>query len=308
MISPRASAPLSIAPADEPLKAIVLMVAAMFVFSGVDGVSKALTADYHPVLVSWGRFLFQTLLLVPVVLYMGALRVLRTAAPWQQTLRAVCMYGSSIFFISGLARLPLAEAASIGFAAPLFTTALSIPLLGEKVGVRRWSALLVGFAGVLIVIRPGTAAFDWASVLPLLSAAAWSLGLIVTRRMNTLADLPVTTLAYASWVGLVAASLPMPWFWTQPTPGAWAAMLAMAALSCAGHYLLILAFRIGPASILAPFSYSQMIWATLIGYFAFAALPDQWTWVGAAVIMASGGYTWHRERVRHGLLRQRAEE
>ena len=295
---------LKFAPADEPLRAIVLMVASMFIFSGVDGVSKALTHDYHPVLVSWGRFLFQTLLLVPVALYMGPIRVLRTSAPAQQTLRALCMYASSICFISGLARLPLAECAAIGFTAPMFTTALSIPLLGEKVGVRRWSALVVGFAGVLIVIRPGTAAFDWASVLPMLSAAAWSMGLIVTRRMNTQADLPITTLIYASWVGLVVASLPVPWFWTMPGPGAWAAMLAMAALSCGGHYLLILAFRLGPASILAPFSYSQMIWATLIGFFAFAALPDLWTWVGAAVIMTSGAYTWHRERVRHGLIKR----
>jgi drug/metabolite transporter (DMT)-like permease len=290
-------------PRDEPLKAITLMVAAMFVFSGVDGLSKALAADYHPILVAWGRFLFQTLLLVPAVLYLGAWRVLRTAAPFQQSLRAVCLYGSTIAFVTGLAYLPIAEAAAIGFVSPLFTTALSIPLLGEKVGVRRWAAIFVGLAGVLIVIRPGTAAFHWASVFPLMSSIAWSLALIVTRRMNRQTDQPITTLVYASWVGLVAASLPLPWFWTAPTAGAWGAMVGMAALAGAGHYLLILAFRLGAASILAPFSYSQMVWATLIGYFAFATLPDLWTWVGAAVIIASGIYTWHRERVRHGLVK-----
>ncbi len=291
-------------PRDEPLKAITLMIGAMFVFSGVDGVSKALAADYHPFLVAWGRFLFQTLLLVPVVLYMGAWRVLRTAAPFQQSLRAICLYGSTICFVTGLAYLPIAEAAAIGFVSPLFTTALSIPLLGEKVGVRRWAAIVVGFAGVLIVIRPGTAAFHWATAFPVLSSIAWSLALIVTRRMNRQADQPITTLLYASWVGLVAATLPLPWFWTTPTAGAWAAMVGMAALAGAGHYLLILAFRLGAASILAPFSYSQMVWATLIGYFAFATLPDLWTWIGAAVIIASGVYTWHRERVRHGLVKR----
>ncbi len=289
---------------DEPLKAILLMVAAMFVFSGVDGVSKVLADDYHPIMVSWGRFLFQTLLLVPVVLYLGAWRVMRTSAPFQQTLRAVCLYGSTIFFVTGLAHLPIAEAAAIGFISPLFTTALSIPFLGEKVGVRRWAAIVVGLAGVLIVIRPGSAAFHWASVFPLLSSVAWSLALIVTRRMNRQSDQPITTLVYASWVGLVAATLPLPWFWTTPTLNAWAAMVAMAVLAGAGHYLLILAFRIGSASILAPFSYSQMIWATLIGYFVFATLPDLWTWVGATVIIASGVYTWHRERVRHGLIKR----
>jgi len=239
--------------------------------------------------------------LVPVAIYMGAWRVLRTSAPFQQVLRAVCLYGSTVFFVTGLAHLPIAEAAAIGFVSPLFTTALSIPLLGEKVGVRRWAAVVVGLIGVLIVIRPGSAAFHWASIFPVLSAVAWSLALIVTRQMNRQSDQPITTLLYASWVGLLAATLPLPWFWTWPTPGAWAAMLAMAALAGAGHYLLILAFRLGSASILAPFSYSQMIWATLIGYFAFSTLPDLWTWVGAAVIILSGVYTWHRERVRHGL-------
>jgi drug/metabolite transporter (DMT)-like permease len=299
-----AAEPPTTLPRDEPLKAIALMIGAMFVFSGVDGVSKALAADYHPFLVAWGRFLFQTLLLVPVVLYLGARRVLRTAAPFQQSLRAVCLYGSTIFFVTGLAYLPIAEAAAIGFVSPLFTTALSIPLLGEKVGMRRWAAIMVGFAGVLIVIRPGTAAFHWATAFPVLSSIAWSLALIVTRRMNRQTDQPITTLLYASWVGLVAATLPLPWFWTAPTAGAWGAMVGMAALAGAGHYLLILAFRLGAASILAPFSYSQMVWATLIGYFAFATLPDLWTWIGAAVIILSGVYTWHRERVRHGLVKR----
>ncbi len=296
--------PSSAVQRDEPLKAIALMVAAMFVFSGVDGVSKVLADDYHPIMVAWGRFLFQTALLVPVVLYMGAWRVLRTAAPLQQTMRAVCLYGSTIFFVTGLAHLPIAEAAAIGFVSPLFTTALSIPFLGEKVGVRRWAAIVVGLAGVLIVIRPGGGAFHWASVFPVLSAIAWSLALIVTRRMNRQSDQPITTLVYASWMGLVAATLPLPWFWKTPTAGGWAAMVAMAFLAGAGHYLLILAFRIGSASILAPFSYSQMIWATLIGYFVFSTLPDLWTWVGAVVICASGVYTWHRERVRHGLIKR----
>lgn len=289
---------------DEPLKAIALMVASMFVFSGVDGISKVLAEDYHPFMIAWGRFLFQTLLLVPVVLYMGAWRVMRTSAPLQQVIRAVCLYGSTIFFVTGLAHLPIAEAAAIGFVSPLFTTALSIPFLGEKVGIRRWSAVIVGLIGVLIVIRPGTAAFHWAAIFPVLSSAAWSLALIVTRRMNRQSDQPITTLVYASWVGLVAATIPLPWFWTTPTLGGWAGMVGMAVLAGAGHYLLILAFRIGSASILAPFSYSQMIWATLIGYFVFATLPDLWTWVGTVVICASGVYTWHRERVRHGLTKQ----
>ena len=187
----------------------------------------------------------------------------------------------------------------------MFTTALSIPLLGEKVGIRRWLAVLVGFVGVLVVIRPGTAAFDPAALFPVASASFWALALIVTRKMSH-RDTPLTTLVYASVVGFVVATLPLPWFWTTPDLPALAMILGMGVLSLSGHYLLVQAFQLGSVSILAPFAYSQMIWATLFGYLVFHNLPDLLTWVGAIVIILSGVYVWHRERVRHGLAQKRS--
>lgn len=298
-----APAPAAAFRPDEPLRGIALMVAAMAVFSGMDCVSKILAETYHPLLITWSRQIAQLLILAPVVLWVGPARCLRSAAPGAQVLRGLLLYGSTVCFVSGLARLPLAEASAIGFVSPMFTTALSIPLLGEKVGVRRWAAILVGFVGVLIVIRPGTAAFDPAALFPVVSAAFWALALIVTRKMSH-RDTPLTTLVHASVVGLVVASLPLPWFWSVPAPAALGLILLMGAMSLGGHYLLVQAFQLGSASILAPFAYTQMVWATIFGYVIFANLPDAWTWIGAIVIILSGVYVWHRERVRHGLIRR----
>jgi drug/metabolite transporter (DMT)-like permease len=296
-----ASAP---ARTDEVLRGIALMVASMAVFSCMDGASKFLAATYHPVMVTWSRQLAQVALLLPLVLWIGPARCLRSAAPGQQVLRGLLLVGSTVCFITGLAHLPLAEAAAIGFVSPMFTTALSIPLLGERVGIRRWTAVVVGFAGVLIVIRPGTAAFDPAAFYPVASALFWAVALIVTRKMSG-RDSTMTTLVYASVAGLLAATVPLPWYWTTPDAAGLGLILAMGALSLSGHYLLVRAFQCGTASILAPFSYSQMIWATLIGYAVFGSLPDRWTWVGATVIILSGVYVWHRERIRRGLARAR---
>jgi len=300
-----APAPAAASRPDEPLRGIALMIAAMAVFSAMDGVSKILAETYHPLMITWSRQVAQILLLAPLVLWIGPRRCLRSAAPGAQALRGLLLYFSTICFVSGLAQLPLAEASAIGFVSPMFTTALSIPLLGEKVGIRRWLAILVGFAGVLIVIRPGTAAFDPAALFPVASASFWALALIVTRKMSY-RDTPLTTLAYASLVGLVVASLPLPWFWAMPEPAALGLILLMGVLSLSGHYLLVQAFQLGSVSILAPFAYSQMIWATLFGYLVFHNLPDLLTWVGAIVIILSGVYVWHRERVRHGLAQKRS--
>jgi drug/metabolite transporter (DMT)-like permease len=287
--------------ADDTLRGILLMVGSMAVFSLMDATSKGLTADYHPLMVAWGRYVMQTVLLLPLVLWAGLARTVRSVAPIKQSCRGALLYASSVCFIGGLSQLPLAEASALGFVSPMFTTALSIPFLGEKVGIRRWAAIVVGFIGVLIVIRPGTAAFNAAALLPIMSAAFWAVALIITRQMSYRGDPPLTTLVYASILGVAIGTPTLPWFWTTPDAHGWLIMTAMGAMSIGGHYLLVQAFQRGTASILAPFSYSQMIWATLLGYLMFNALPDLPTWIGATVIISSGVYVWHRERVRRGL-------
>jgi drug/metabolite transporter (DMT)-like permease len=283
-------------PVDRTLTGIAMSLGAMVIFSAMDGVSKLLTAGYHPLEISCIRALVTLVVLAPFVARSSA--SLRTTMPWHQLGRGLCMTGSSVMFILGLSQLPIADATSIGFVSPLLVTALSIPFLGEKVGLRRWSAVMVGFAGVLIVVRPGTGAFNPAALYPLLSAVSWALGLILTRQMRG-SQAVLTTVFYSTVVGLLVPALALPIVWRAPDLQGWLLMALMGVFSAMGQSLTIAALTRAPASLVAPFSYSQILWSTLIGFFVFNTLPDAVTWVGAGIIVASGLYTLHRETVVH---------
>lgn len=271
------------------------MLLALVLFSIMDALSKLMARRFDPVEIVWGRYLVILALLAPPALRRPRLLVARRLG--LQLVRGVSVLGAALFFIAGLARLPLADATAIGFASPLLVTALSIPLLGEHVGPRRWSAVVVGFLGVLIIARPGSGAVGAVALLPLLSASCWALSLVVTRRMRS-DDVPLTTLIYSTVVGLVLSGFALPLVWRPAGFADWAVMVAMGVLSAAGQYLLIAGLARGAASLLAPFSYTQILWSTALGYLVFGAVPSGWTWCGAAVIIASGLYIAHRERVR----------
>jgi drug/metabolite transporter (DMT)-like permease len=280
---------------ERALAGIAMALGSMLLFSIGDGFTKSLAMEYDPFEVSALRYFCTALLLAPFVLRRGV-GAMRTAVPLLQFGRGLAMLGSSIFFISGLTSLPLADATTIGFASPLMVTALSIPLLGEKVGARRWSAVFVGFVGVVIVVRPGGSTFNPAAIYPLLSAVAWAFGLIATRKMRN-ADPVLTTMLYSTLVGLTLAPIALPFIWQTPSLEACGLLLGAASVFALGQYFTVRAFALAPASLLAPFAYSQILWSTLIGYFAFATIPDAMTWLGAAIIVASGLYTLHRERI-----------
>jgi drug/metabolite transporter (DMT)-like permease len=182
--------------------------------------------------------------------------------------------------------------------APVFVTALSVPFLGERVGPHRWAAALIGLIGVLVIVRPGTSAFDIAAVLPICSALVWAFTLILTRKMGG-ADGPVATLAFAAVIGLAATSMMVPFVWVPPTTQVVAMGAFVGLASTAGHWLVVLAYRHADASVLATFSYSQLVWASLLGVLLFDTLPDRWTTLGSALIVSSGLYTGYRERKRH---------
>jgi drug/metabolite transporter (DMT)-like permease len=296
--APAPSAPLSpgfgSAGSERPFVAIALVLLAVTLFSMMDGISKLLTRDYDAVEVIWGRSLAILGLLAPLLLRNRAL--LATRHPGLQLLRGVATLGAGIFFIAGLARLAIADATAIGFASPLVVTALAIPLLGERVGPRRWSAVAVGFLGVLVVVRPGSGAIGMAAFLPLASAACWALSLVVTRLMRG-GEPPTTTLFYSTLVSLVLSSLALPFLWAPPGGAALMLLLMTAILNAGGQYLLIAGLARGDASLLAPFSYSQMLWSTLVGFFLFHTAPTASTWCGAGVIVGSGLYIAHRQRL-----------
>jgi drug/metabolite transporter (DMT)-like permease len=213
---------------------------------------------------------------------------------------------SSLFFISGLRFLPIAEASATTFVSPLFVTALSVIFLAESVGLRRWLATAVGLAGVLIILRPGTSAFHPAAFFPLVSALAWACTLIMTRMMSG-QERAVTTMAYSSIAGVCILSALVPLVWVAPS---WHDVLFgifIGIASTAGQWIVVLAFRYADASVLAPFSYTQLLWVSILGFLVFGEIPDVWTVTGAVFIVASGLYTAHRERVRRSQVLVEAE-
>lgn len=273
-----------------------MLLATVFLSAG-DAASKYLAASVPALHIVWLRYFTSALILVAIIGFQRGKISLRTRRPGMQLLRGIGLIGSSIFFVSSLKYLKIADATATSFVAPLFVTALSIPLLGEKVGWRRWLATIVGLIGVLVVVRPGGSGFQLASLLPVVSSLSWAFALIVTRMMSGTEN-PVATITYSTVFGAIVATLLLPLHWVEPTWTIALVGLFIGAVSTAGHWLVIVAFRYAGASLLAPFSYIQLFWASLFGFLLFAVLPDLWTWVGAAIIAGSGLYTAHRERIR----------
>jgi drug/metabolite transporter (DMT)-like permease len=296
---PRVEAPSGTVPAvaptaDNPARGILLVIASLALFACSDATGKLLNSSFSPLEIGWIRYLVYMLYVAPALL--RDRRIWRTANPRMQILRGLGMTGSAVIFIFATRSLKLADATAIGFTSPLFITALSIPVLGEKVGLHRWGAILVGLVGVLVIVRPGGHGFAAAALLPVCSSAAWAIAVVVTRRMVG-SDSLLTTMAYSAAVGLVVTTLLLPFVFQWPTPYQLALGLLIGVFSTAAQWLIGIAYRLADASLLAPFSYSQLIWATMFGFLVFGALPDEWTVLGAAIIVASGLYTAHRERV-----------
>lgn len=275
----------------------ILLIAASFVmFSGIDVLSKVMGVDgYHPVQITWGRLLIQLLLLAPFIMRMGGVRALRTRHPIAQTIRGLVMLVAGICFVAGLNYLSLATMTSINFVSPFLITILSIFFLGERVGYHRWMAIVIGFAGALIVIRPGGESFHPASFFALTAALCWSIGIVVTRMVQD-SDHAVTTIFYTVVIGAVITSFFVYFFWKPMDLRALMLLTGIGLFSTFGQMLMIAALRHAPPSVIAPFTYTQLIWATLFGFVIFGNFPDRMTWVGSAIIVASGLYVWNRER------------
>lgn len=281
---------------DEPLRGIGYYLVASIVFCVADTIAKSLAAQLSIVQITWMRYVvFATMALVLTTRSAGSSFRVRT--PWMQLARGMCLAGSSLLFVLGIRDIGLAEAATIGFLGPILVTGLSVPFLGETVGWRRWCALAAGMAGVMVVLRPGTGAFQPEGLFRVASAVFWSIGVILTRKM-TATERAETTTFWSAFSGLLLLTAFIPFFFTMPTGRQIALAFGQGLLSSAGQWLVILSLRCTPASILAPFSYTQLLWSTLAGFLVFGAFPDEWTSVGAAIIVASGLYTAHRERVR----------
>ncbi|MDB5374080.1 MAG: EamA rane protein RarD [Belnapia sp.] len=273
------------------LAGVALQVAALAVFVCMDTLLKLLTAVYAVPQLMWARFLFSLLAVALLFrLSMGRLPW-RSRAPWLQAWRSLMLAGSNLMFSSALAYLPLTDATAIGFASPLFTVALAAVWLRERVSWRRWLGVGIGLVGVLLALRPpfltGGAAMHWASILPLGTAAMFAVYQILTRKLATIDD-PRTTILHTGFAGAVVTSLVQPAFWIWPSAPDWGLLVLLGLLGALGHGLLVLAYSRAPVSLLAPLSYTQLIWATLAGVLVFGDWPDLWT-LGGAMVIATGG-------------------
>jgi drug/metabolite transporter (DMT)-like permease len=292
-------------PAENKARALLLLASTTLLFATGDTIAKLAVATLHPIQLLFMRCVIVAGLTAPYVFWRLGSAGLRTDHLRLQVFRGLAVLGSSFLFISGLYYLPLAEASAINFVWPLLITVFSVLLLGEKVGIRRWAATMIGFLGMLLIIRPGTGAFQLAALYPLGAALLWSLAAVATRSISA-HDRAETTIVWTSLVMLAGASLAAPFFWVAPTPREWLLMLGIGLISVAGHSILVFAYERATASFLAPFAYMQFAWATVLGYLVFATLPDRWIAAGSALIVLSGIYTAHRERIRAKEARERA--
>jgi len=280
------------------LRGIMFMCLAATVLPVMNAMVKYLSAEYHTAAIIWartaGHFVFVVMVFGPTV----GRAIFRSQRMGLQILRSSVHLISMLAFFTGIAVVPLAEASAINFVAPFIVTALSGPILGEQVGVRRWAAVMVGFTGAMIVVRPGSGAVPPEAILIFVSAACYALYQILTRLVAAV-DRPEVSVAYSGLVGTTVMTVAVPFFWIWPDSLLDIVLfLSLGILGAIGHYFLARAFMWGPASVIAPFNYGQLLIAATCGYLIFGQKPDIWTWVGAAVIVASGLYIAYRETRR----------
>jgi drug/metabolite transporter (DMT)-like permease len=278
-----------------PRAGILLMIAAMMVVPLMDGVAKHLSASFPVVQVVWARYFFHLAVLLPVVLWRHGAYALVLRRPALQIVRGGFLLGSTMLFFAAIAIMPIADAIALVFVAPLMVTALSAVVLGEHVGIRRWTAVSVGFAGVMVIARPGLSTFHWGMVLALSAGATYALYSLATRKLSGSAP-PLVTLTYTAFLGALCMSAVVPFFWVPPDPTGLSWMVLLGLIAAAGHFLIIKAFEHAEASLLAPLGYAEILMATVVGYFGFGDFPDPWTWLGVTIVIGSGVYVSLRER------------
>ena len=279
------------------LRGILLMVAAVGVFVLMDTTAKYLSRWYPVPLIVWARYASNLAVLLAFLAARGELRYLRTARPGLQFARGLLLALATLLFFTSLSVLPLANANAIGFVMPLFVAALAVPMLGERLEMARLLAILAGLVGALIIVRPGSELFTPYALLPLGMAVCNALYQILTRKVAGL-EPPLTSLVWGALVGAVLLSAIAPFVWVSPQAVSHGVLIVVIGiLASVGHFLLIKAYDYANATLLAPFTYSALIWAMLLGWLVFGDFPDGWSLVGMGVIVLSGLYLANRQRL-----------
>ncbi|PZF75418.1 EamA/RhaT family transporter [Aestuariivirga litoralis] len=281
------------------LVGIGLMLTAMAVLPFLDAIAKYLGQQGVPVMqIVWARLFFGAFLTMPFALKLAGPRGLIPNMPLMHAVRATLMIAATAFFFMGLHYLSIADTLAIFFVQPLIVTLLSPLVLGETVGIRRWVAVIIGFIGTLIIIRPGFQELNPGVFMALASGFCLAIYLLLTRRISGSAPAMVTTF-YTSLMGAIIMSVIVVFVWQTPTPAQWGFFVLLSAIANGGHYLIIRAYDHAEASLLAPLAYTEMIMATVLGWYIFGDFPDLWTFVGVGILIACAIYISWRERVRH---------
>ena len=284
-MSPAPAKPLALA-------GIALVITAMACFASLDTTAKLISASVPLLMAIWFRYCFQAIVTTLAVVPRRGLAVLKTKHPKFQVLRGLLLLTSSFFAFGSLKYLPVAEFTAIGSLVPLVITLLAARMLGEQVSRLRWVLVLGGFAGAMLIIRPGGANFIWPMLLPLGAVVSYSWFQLLTGRMVKTED-PLTMHLYTGWVGTLVASVMLPFVWMQPNGSQLSLLLLMGVLGTVGHYFLILAYARSPASTLTPYLYAQIVFAMVGGWLVFGQVPDQWALAGIGLIAVCGvGGAW----------------
>ena len=276
------------------MKAIILNLSAWVMLPIMDGFAKYLSSTIPVLQITWSRYFFTVIIVLPVILFFFRKNFKWTEQPKLQLIRGLLLFCANILFFYSISVISLAKALTLAFVAPLIVTILSPILLGENVGFRRWVAVITGFIGSLIVIRPGFVEVNLASIAALGTGVLYAFYLIVTKKLHK-SDHPLLTLLLTGVVGAIIGSMIVPSVWVQPTISEWYMMFAIGFFASIGHLFLILSLRYADASKLAPFGYFEIITNIIIGYYFFNHFPDSWTFIGLFVIILSGIYIFRRE-------------
>ena len=276
------------------MKAIVLNLSAWILLPFMDAIAKYLSAELSFFQITWARYFFTVFWTLPLMLIFFRKNLTFSENPKLQILRGLTLLSANICFFYSISIISMAKALTLAFVAPLVTTALSPILLGEKVGIKRWTAVIVGFIGSLVVIRPGFIEFNLATIAALGTGCLYGVYLIITRKLHT-TDNPLLTLLITGIVGASISTFFVPIVWVNPTNIQWLWLSIMGIFACLGHLLLIYSLRFADASRLAPFGYFEIITTIILGYYIFNDFPDMWTFLGLFIIISSGIYIFRRE-------------
>tara|TARA_B100001996_G_scaffold334267_1_gene284286 strand:+ start:308 stop:1156 length:849 start_codon:yes stop_codon:yes gene_type:complete len=277
------------------VKAIFYNILAWAILPFMDTIAKYLSSEISFFQITWARYFFTVFFTLPFMFLFFRKNLTWTTQPQLQIFRGLTLLFANILFFYSISIISMAKALTLAFVAPLITTALSPFFLGEKVGFRRWSAVIIGFIGSLIVIRPGFIELNLASFAALGTGFFYGIYLIITRRLHS-SDSPLLTLLLTGVVGAIVSSFFVPFVWINLTFTQWSLLALMGIFACLGHLFLILSLRLADASKLAPFGYFEIVTNIILGYYFFGDFPHFWTWVGLTIIICSGIYIFLREK------------